>query len=1332
MVRPPPTLFLLRDLPSMAKPASSESTADIDQALREIERGIPRAMLADQHRMRSRLRSIRAAKKNRRPFDRNLARLQDDLERSLKRRTERESRVPLVKYDDELPVSAMREEICTAIREHQVVVICGETGSGKSTQLPKMCLEMGRGLSGMIGHTQPRRIAARSVAARISEELAAGHPQAVAFKIRFTDTSDPHTYIKLMTDGILLAETQGDRFLEQYDTIIIDEAHERSLNIDFLMGYIKRLLPRRPDLKVIITSATIDAERFSKHFADAEGNAAPVIEVSGRTYPVEVRYRPIEADDELDEPDPEQALCHAVNELAEHDTGDILIFLPTEREIRETAKMLRGRSFPGDRGNAQTEILPLYGRLSTAEQNRVFRSHPHRRIVLATNVAESSLTVPGIRSVIDTGTARISRYAPRSKVQRLPIEPISQASADQRKGRCGRVGPGICIRLYSQQDYESRERFTQPEIQRTNLAAVVLQTLTLGLGEVQDFPFLDPPKPTAVKEGYKTLFELGAIDTQNQITDIGRKLGRLPVDPRIGRMILAADEENCLHEVLIIAAALEVRDPRDRPIDKQQAADEAHAQFVHEDSDFLSFLKLWDFAHHLRETLSRSKLRKACAQNFLSYNRLREWSDVYHQLLRQAEQAGLKQKARRDDPDAIHRALLTGLLSNIAMKGETHEYTAAGGQKLHLWPGSGTFARKPKWIMAAELVETTKRYARTIARIQPQWIEPLAGHLLKYNYSDPTWDGEKASAVADERVSLFGLTIVPRRTVRYGRVNPVKAREFFIQYGLVEGDYETNADFWKHNRALIEEVEAMEAKSRQRDLLRGEEDRFAFYDERLGEEAVDGATFDKWRRKAEKETPKLLFFSRADLLHSESEALAEGDFPDVIEVAGMRLPLEYHLEPGSEEDGITVTVPQEALQQIDRNRLGWLVPGLLEEKIVALIKSLPKPLRRMLVPAPDTAREVLQQIRFGEGNFEEQLAGILRRISGEIIPVEEFRESALPRHLRMNLRVVDAAGESVAKGRELNQLREEAGTAAAASLADFSDSEWNRKEVRQWDFGPVPEKVTLERGHVRLQAWPALVDDGDTAALKLCDAHDRAIREHRKGLRRLFALQVKKNLRAHVDHLPQIDRLVMMTATIPGFDLRRQLADLIADRAFFVEPTLPRNPQQWDTQYQRGRNQLSVAAQDVTKLCGPLFDAYQAARKALQKARGGQWQYALNDMQQQFAEIFTPQFLTTTPWPWLVQIPRYCQAIVHRLDKLSSGDIRRDQPQFQQLQPRVQRCRKVLAELEQQGRFDPAVEQHRWMLEELRVSMFAQKLGTAITISLPRIDKHWETVKRPS
>lgn len=1336
-----------------------------------LRRRIRHAMLRDHVGLRKRLRSMENAAADGKPYDRNLARFTSQLEASIARRAARQNSVPAIRYDDDLPVSARRDELAAAIREHQVIVVCGETGSGKSTQLPKICLEAGRGVDGTIGHTQPRRIAARSVAARISKELGVSGTDLVGHKIRFNDATGPGTLVKVMTDGILLAETAGDRFLEQYDAIIIDEAHERSLNIDFLLGYVKRILPHRRDLKVIVTSATIDAERFAQHFGPDGETPAPIIEVSGRTYPVEVRYRPAESDGDTHrgDPDPDRALLAAVDEAAAIDSGDMLVFMPTERDIRDAARLLRGRRIPGDRPGSETEILPLYGRLSMAEQNRVFEMQPHRRIVIATNVAESSLTVPGIRYVIDTGTARISRFSARSKVQRLPIEPISRASADQRAGRCGRVGPGVCFRLYSQEDYETRERFTQPEIQRTNLASVILQTETLNLGSIDEFPFLDPPKTTAVREGYKTLFELGAIDESENLTEIGQRLSRMPVDPRIARMILAADSEptpdtrhptpSCLHDVLIVAAAMEVRDPRDRPVDKQQAADEAHKQFVHPESDFLTFLKIWDFHQRLKQDLSRSRLRRACRQSFLSFERLREWSDVFRQLRRLVEESGMKvgprnldllavegktvdaRTAKREKReltrfdrtayDRFHQALLSGLLANVAYKADPdkHEYTGAGGQKLQLWPGSGLFEMKPQWIVAGELIETGRRYARTVARIRPEWIEPLAGHLVKRTYSDPQWSAASGSAVASEKVTLFGLPVVPRRQVRYGRIDAVRSRWMFIQHGLVEGEIETRAPFFIHNQQLLEEVEALQARSRRSDLLLGEDARYDFYDRRIPAEVVDLPSCDKWRKQAERSAPRILFMSKGDLLRADADAVDDAAFPATMDVGTMCVALDYHLEPGAEEDGVTLTVPRAAVSQLDRRRLGWLVPGLLEEKVAALIRTLPKAKRRMFVPVPDTARDAVSRLEFGRGDVLESLVAALKTISDEPLSPDDFDADALPNHLRLNIRVVDDAGRAVAKSRDLAELRREVGTDDAAGLVGVNDPRFNRDGIVAWDFGDLPAAVHLNSGGVAMQAYPSLADAGDSVSLRLADTPQRAAIDTRAGVRRLFVLTNRRAIKAHVDNLPRLNELTLQSASIAGFDLRRQLTDLIGDRALFADAASPpRTAAAFSELSKLARNRISLAAQDAAAVVPNLFAARSRARKTVRSGNAPQWQYAIQDVESQLEGLFGPACLTGVHWNWLCQVPRYCEAIVHRLEKLPGGGLARDRKLHAELEPHQLRFIERRRSHKEQGIHDPHLEHFRWMLEEFRVSLFAQKLGTAVSVSPQRLDAQWEKV----
>lgn len=1291
--------------------------ADIDQALR-----------SDRPRFRKRLRAIEEASGAGRPFDRNLGQLTADVERSVAIRKQRVESAPQPTFDEALPITAKRAEIAAALAEHQVIVVCGETGSGKSTQLPKICLEMGRGLDGLIGHTQPRRIAARSVAARIAEELQTPLGQGVGFKIRFTDATSPQSYIKLMTDGILLAESQRDRFLDQYDTIIIDEAHERSLNIDFLLGYLRRLLPRRPDLKLIITSATIDPLRFSEHFASTRG-PAPIVEVSGRTYPVEVLYRPLADDDDREDPDWQRAVVAAVDELAAIDNGDILIFMPTERDIHETAKILRGHTLRGDLSGRTTEIFPLYARLSGGEQNKVFAAHSYRRIVIATNVAESSLTVPGIRYVIDPGTARISRYSPRSKVQRLPIEAISQASADQRKGRCGRVGPGICIRLFSEADFNSRERFTLPEIQRTNLAAVILQAKSLHFGEIEEFPFLDPPRPEMIRDGYKTLFELGAIDDKNELTPLGKQLSRIPADPRIGRIILAGHDESCLHEVLIIASGLETQDPRERPVDKQQAADAAHAQFTHAESDFLSYLKLWDFYQGLKNRLSRNQLRKACKQNFLSYNRMQEWTDLHRQLAEIVDQTGLKSHPRRDDYNAIHRALLSGLLSNVAFRADAHEYTLAGGNKGHLWPGSALFAKKPKWIVAAEVVETTRRYLRTAARIDPGWIESLAGHLVSRSYSEPHWDRASGSCLAFEKVSLFGLVVVPRRRVRYGPIDPVKSRELLIQHGLVEGEFDTKGAFLAHNQNLIAELDRLQAKSRRHDLLRGDETRFEFYDKRLPEDAYDGPRFEKWRKATEQDNPRVLYMSEADLLQPENEPPSRADFPDTLKVQQLNIPLSYRFDPGEAEDGITITVPREGLNQIDSDRLGWLVPGLLEQKIVALIKSLPKSLRRAFVPATDTARQVFAELKPGQGSFEGAVAAILSRLAGEPIPASAFQGAELPDHLRMNVRVVDEEGKQLAAGRDLSALRREFGAEASASFSENASPEWNRDGLVEWNFGDLPEQIAVKRGGLALAGFPALLDRGDSVSLRLLDVREQALAETRLGVRRLCCLAAARELKAQVDWLPEIDKLSLIATTLEGAQVfRRQLVELLAERAFLSDGVLPRSAVEFKQFFTRGKNRVSVAVQDVGAVVGPLMQSFQEVRLALDRSQKPLWLTVTADMQAQLAELCTPGFLNHTPWPWLQQFPRYLRAMQVRLEKLGRGGLARDRQHQQTIEPHWRRYLERIRQDRNTNRQDPELAEYHYMIEEFRVSLFAQELRTSISISAKRLEKQWEKV----
>jgi ATP-dependent helicase HrpA len=1354
----------------------------------QLENEIGHALRGDRYRFRRQLQALGEPGNDGKSPDDRLIRLAEAVRQSVALREARRRGVPPVRYDDDLPVSAKRHEIGRAIRDHQVAIICGETGSGKSTQLPKICLELGRGIDGLIGHTQPRRIAARSVAARVAEELASPLGRDVGFKVRFAEALSPLTYIKLMTDGILLAETQGDPYLNQYDTLILDEAHERSLNVDFLMGYLKRLLSKRRDLKLIITSATIDAARFSAHFATPRG-PAPVVEVSGRTYPVEVRWRPPTADEDGDEPDLQEAVRAAVEEVAAIDRGDILIFMPTERHIHETAKMLRGRPLPGDPTGRPPEILPLYARLSMREQQRVFQPGPARRVVIATNVAESSLTVPRIRYVIDPGTARVSRYSPRSKTQRLPIEPISRASADQRKGRCGRIGPGICVRLFGEDDYLARDAYTVPEIQRTNLAAVILQTKALRLGPIERFPFLDPPRPEAVRDGYRTLVELGALDAKGELTEVGRQLSRLPVDPRFGRMILAGAEEGCLQEVLIIAAALAVQDPRERPLDKQEAADACHALLADAESDFIAVLKLWDFYHKLKSELSRSQLRKACRQNFLSLNRMREWLDVHRELLELASRAGLSQKPAAgrspqprgaDEPsaggggecaagpappapvplpgrratvhrvkqghtdrrqyDEVHRAVLTGLLSSLALRGDGYEYSVAGGGKAHVWPGSGVFQQKPKWLVAAEVVETGRRYLRTCGRIDPRWIEPLAGHLVKRSYHGVHWAPAHASALALERVTLFGLTIVAGRRIPYGPIDPVMSRHLLIEQGLVEGHIDPKPGFLVRNEELAEQVERLEAKLRRRNLLVTDFARYEFYDRRVPADVYDGATLAQWLRAS----PHALSMSSSDLVREAVGSLAEEDFPDTLVIQRLELPLDYRYEPGSPDDGVTLNLPVEALNQVAPEPLGWLVPGRLEEKVLALIRSLPKPLRTRFVPAPDAAKRVVPMLRFGQGSIQVAVAAALARLGGISIPPEAFQEHRLAAELRMNVRVTDAEGRLLASGRDWEALRLQLGAHATGSFAGADDPRWNRDNLTGWDFDELPAEIELPRGRVSVKAYPALVDRDGSVSLRLVDSPRRAEHETRFGLRRLCSLAARDELKTQVDWLPGLDTLELYAATLPRFDLRERLVELLADRALVADRPVPRTKDDFQRLLALGRERIAWAVQDLIALVKPIVEGYHQAWLAVEEFCGAagaagapaahgdghdtatvpRWQYAVDDIRQQIGLLMEPRSFSTTPWDWLRQYPRYFRAVRYRVEDLPGG-VPRDWQKFQDFQPRWQLYLEQARRHQAQGVFDPELTRLRWMLEEYRVSLFAQKLGTAIPVSPKRLEQQW-------
>jgi len=1260
----------------------------------------------------------------------------------------RRANLPRPNYPEELPVVARREEIARAVSDHPVVIVCGETGSGKTTQLPKILLELGRGVAGMIGHTQPRRIAARSVAARIASELASPLGHAVGYKVRFSDRVSPDTYIKVMTDGILLAETQGDRLLRAYDTLIIDEAHERSLNIDFLLGYVKELLARRPDLKLIVTSATIDAERFSRHFG-----GAPVIEVSGRLYPVEVRYRPLgstltptplpqqgEGRFELsekgkearmdDEQDLIDGMLTAVDELArEPGGGDVLVFLPGEREIREATDALRGHH-PGG-----VEILPLYARLSFEEQQRVFRTGGARRIVLATNVAETSLTVPGVRHVVDTGLARISRYSTRNKVEQLQVEPVSQASANQRAGRCGRVAAGVCIRLYAEEDYRARPRYTDPEILRSSLAGVILRMKALGLPDVERFPFLDPPAPRMIADGYQLLAELGAVDEANELTEMGRRLARFPIDPRVARMILAGGREQCLAEILIIAAALEVGDPRERPFERAEAADKAHERFHDEQSDFLALLKLWDhFEDAVEHRKSNRKLAQELHGQFLSQRRLREWRDVHRQLAALAGEMGLRINQQPANREQLHRALIAGLLGNIGCKGEeAGEYLGARGIRFAIFPGSGLRRKQPKWVVAAELVETTRLYARCAARIEPEWVEAAAGDLVKKHYFDPHWEKERALVSAYERVTLYGLTLVPRRPVHYGPINPKEAREVFIRGALVAGEYDTRAPFLEHNRGLLKEIEALEHKARRRDVLVNEEAIYAFYDGVVPEGIVNGAGFEKWRTEAERANPRLLYMTREYLMRHTAAGITEAQFPDRIEAGGAALKLAYRFEPGHPLDGVTVTAPLHLLNQLEAEPFEWLVPGLIREKVAQLFKTLPKQFRRYLVPPAQHVTAFLTECEERETRNEKRealasaLARYVQRAAGEPISPDSWEHADVPAHLLMNFRVVDEAGRELAAGRDLAALKAQLGEAAQLTFADAGTG-IEKSGIRAWDFGELPERIAFTRGGRQLTGYPALVDEGESVAIRLFDTGAAADAAMRGGVRRLMRLALKEQMRQLDRSLPGLTQAALVLRELaPADDWKENLVTAIADRAFIGEDDTPRGANAFEALKQRARTRLPAVREAACRLFGSIAEEYQRAQQKLAAAAKSIPQPAA-DVRAQLARLVFKGFLSATPWDRLHDLPRYLKAMQSRLDQYAA-DPERDQRHAGTIAELWRRYAERAAKLARTGATDARLEEFRWRIEELRVSLYAQELKTPYPVSYKRLDKLWSQMR---
>jgi ATP-dependent helicase HrpA len=1267
--------------------------------LAELRSRLPELTLRDQHRLARRLDGARE------PADGAVEELAAEVERAERRVRRRRAAVPEVTYPEDLPIVGKRAEIMAALRDSQVVIVAGETGSGKTTQLPKMCLELGRGVLGTVGHTQPRRIAARTVAERIAEELGVELGSAVGYQVRFTERAGEDTAVKVMTDGILLAEIQHDRMLRRYDTLIIDEAHERSLTIDFLLGYLKQLLPRRPDLKVVITSATIDPERFSRHF-----DGAPVIEVSGRTYPVEVRYRePAEDVDQV------QAISDAVDELCAQGPGDVLVFLSGEREIRDAADALR-RSL-GDRA----EVLPLYARLSAAEQHRVFEPHAGRRVVLATNVAETSLTVPGIRYVVDPGTARISRYSARTKVQRLPIEPVSQASADQRAGRCGRTSDGICVRLYSEEDYRGRPRFTEPEVQRTNLASVILQMTALGLGDVAAFPFVDPPDRRAVADGVAVLHELGALDPSEvdpgrRLTPLGRRLAQLPVDPRLGRMVLEADRNGCVHELLVIAAALSIQDPRERPAEHQQAADAAHARFADPTSDFLTYVNLWNHLQERQRELSSSGFRRLCKAEFLHYLRVREWQDLYGQLRQVAKSLGITANSAPGDAKMVHRSLLAGLLSHIGMRVDTgaraRDYQGARGSRFAISPGSALGRTAPRWLVAAELVETSRLWARTVARIEPEWAEALAGHLALRIYSEPRWERRRAGVVATERVTLFGLPIVVGRKVDYARVDPQLARELFIRHALVEGEWDTHHRFFADNRALLADVEELEHRTRRRDLVVGDQALYDFYDARVPVEVVSGRHFDAWWKQARRAHPDLLTLTRDVLLAADVDT---SEHPEQWRQGDLALPLTYRFEPGAPDDGVAVEVPLARLNQLRPEGFDWQVPALREELVTELIRSLPKPLRRHFVPAPDSARAVLSRLRPGEEPLVDALARELRRLSGVDVRPDAFDWGKVPAYLRATFRVVDGE-RTLAEGKDLTQLQRSLGRTVRDVLAEAARS-LEREGLREWTVGTIPR--TFEAGG--LVGYPALVDCGDSVALRVLATEAEQQQAMEAGVRRLVLLSAPSPLRYVSSRLDTRAKLALTQS--PHGSLPALLADCstaAVDEILAEAGGPPWDPDGFAKLAARVRAELSERVLELLRAAQQVLAVWAPLRARLDEPVPPPLRPAVDDLESQLAALVGPGFVAAAGRRRMRDLLRYLRAAEYRLDRLP-GDTGRDAV-------RMARVHAVQAELASFGaalpparRGEDAVRQLRWMVEELRVSVFAQSLGTPYPVSEQRI-----------
>lgn len=1299
---------------TQSQPHSEKNTMAKANTVKSLQQALQQCLIKDRFRLNKRIiGASKIVKEQARTavFDE----IALDIARSMMVVSQREAQKITIDYPEQLPVSQKRDDIAQAIEQHQVVIVAGETGSGKTTQLPKICAELGRGKYGLIGHTQPRRLAARSVANRIAEEMQCELGGVVGYKVRFNDQISEQTQIKLMTDGILLAEIQHDRYLNQYDTIIIDEAHERSLNIDFILGYLRQLLPRRPDLKVIITSATIDPERFSKHFANA-----PIIEVSGRTFPVETRYRPLVAETDSDR-DQLEGIFDAVDELCLEGLGDILIFMNGEREIRDTADALAKRKL------RDTEIVPLYARLSSGEQNKIFQPHSGRRIVLATNVAETSLTVPGIKYVIDPGTARISRYSYRTKVQRLPIEPISQASANQRKGRCGRVEEGICIRLYSEEDFLSRPEFTDPEILRTNLASVILQMTALGLGDIEAFPFVEAPDKRHIQDGVRLLEELGAMnpeisDPKKRLTTIGRQLARLPIDPRLARMVLEAPRLGCLKEVMIIASALSIQDPRERPSDKQQASDEKHRRFVDEDSDFVTLINLWHYLQEQQKALNSNAFRRQCKQDYLNYLRVREWQDVYFQIHQSMREMDYKLNDQPANYDSLHSAILVGLLSHIGSKdAEKNEYQGARNARFNIFPASGLFKKQPKWVMSAELVETSKLWARIVAKIQPEWIEPLAKHLIKRSYSEPHWSKKSAAVMAYEKVTLYGVPIVAKRAVNYGAIDVPLSREIFIRSALVEGDWQTKHAFFKQNRALLLEVEELEHKSRRRDILVDDEELFQFYDQRVGAEVVSGRHFDAWWKKASHDNPDLLNFEKEMLVKGDASHITELDYPNFWHQNGIKLKLSYQFEPGIDSDGVTVHIPLPILNQIEPQGFDWQIPGLRHQLVVSLIKSLPKTLRKNFVPAPNYADAFLARVTPLDMPLLDALEKELKRMTGVAIEREDWNWQQVPDHLKVTYRVVDHRQRKLNEDKDLYALKESLKAKVQETLSQVADDDIEQKDLHTWSFGELPKVYQQKRGGFEVKAYPALVDNKDSIEIKLFETESEQQTAMQAGQRRLILLNVPSPIKYLHSNLPNKSKLGLY------FNPYGKVLDLIDDCiACGVDKLIEQHggmvwqPEAFEALKEYVRAELGDTVVEIAQQVETILTTAYNINKRLKGKVDFTMAFALSDIKAQMEGLIFKGFATECGWKKLADILRYMKAIERRMEKLPV-DPNKDRLHMLKIESVVNEYKTLLNKIPKGMAVPESVKEIRWMIEELRVSYFAQQLGTPYPISDKRV-----------